>query len=93
MSNTIAHEFTMCHNTPMQTPLTAQIRTRAADAGISIPALLRLAGVGNSNLWRWENRGLAPSPVAVKKIMDALEVAEAARRKRLAEMEEKMQSL
>ena len=75
------------------TNLTQTIRTRAAAANITIPALLKLAGVGNSNIWRWENRGLEPNAIVVGKIMDALDVADQMRAKRLAAMADKMEEM
>lgn len=51
------------------------IRERALAARISIRELFARAGVSNNSLWRWE-KGDAPTPLTLGKVMDALEAAE-----------------
>lgn len=65
----------------MSEALTPQIvRDRATAAHVSINHLMELASLTNSTFWRWEQGKIkVPHPVTLRKIEDALIVAEAKR--------------
>jgi len=55
------------------------IRTRAAEALVTMDTLFSRAGVAPTTFWRWETRRNAMRPLTLQKIKQALEAIEAER--------------
>lgn len=51
---------------------TAEIKTRAKEAGLTLSGLLVLAGINRATFWRWEKGRFAPRAASIERIRGIL---------------------